>query len=171
MALLSLTWTATCCGTSGLVGGSAHIAGSVAASTHSPTASPAEIALWFTTFHRAELTVTAEKKEKQTAGAAISLSHQSIINNSLFSARAFGPWLPRGLNRNIPRRCCRGHGRASAAHPNPSPALCCARRASTPVPSAHSVSTARLSSSPEPRDATEPPLPAFPKERRTAFRG
>lgn len=70
------------------------------------------------------ITAAAEKKEKQTAGAAISLSHRSIINNSPFSARAFGPWIPRGWNRNIPRRCCPGHGRANTAHPNPAAVLC-----------------------------------------------
>lgn len=36
------------------------------------------------------ITVTVEKKEKQTAGAAISLSHQSIINSSPFSAQPLG---------------------------------------------------------------------------------
>lgn len=94
------------------------------------------------------ITAAAEKKEKQTAGAAISLSHRSIINNSPFSARAFGPWIPRGWNRNIPRRCCPGHGRANTAHPNPAAVLCCARWAPTPMPSALPVSTARPSSSP-----------------------
>lgn len=60
----SLTWMATCCSPSGLVGGSAHIAGSVAASTHGPTASPAEIALWFIAFHGAEHYSRSGKERK-----------------------------------------------------------------------------------------------------------
>lgn len=36
------------------------------------------------------VTVAVEKEEKQTAGSAISLSHQSIINDGAFSAQPLG---------------------------------------------------------------------------------
>lgn len=56
-------------------------------------------------------TVAVEKESKQTVGWAVSLSHQSIINNMDVSAWALGwqPQLPREHNWKIPSMCCQGH--------------------------------------------------------------
>lgn len=56
-------------------------------------------------------TVAAEKGSKQTVGWAISLSHESIINNRAVSAWALGwqPQLSREHDWKIPWICCQGH--------------------------------------------------------------
>lgn len=86
-----------------------------------PFASLVEMALCLLHSTVQSITVAVEKEEKQTAGSTISLSHQSIINDSAFSAWAVGqqPRLPRGHNWKIPCRCCRGHSGESRRGPRP----------------------------------------------------
>lgn len=106
------------------------------------------------------VTATVEKKEQQTAGTAISLSHRSIINSGACSTRALGPWprLPRGQSPKIPRRGCRGRSTQSPRPPGASTALSalgCHRQSGLLLAPAQSPSLGTALPAPQqPRSAT-----------------